>query len=209
MKQSDTALDFEVAQSVLLAKSERRAWMVAGSLGVVTVIALLAVALLVPLKTVEPYLVSVDKNSGHTQLITALDSQTHVISSQEAVNNYWVANYLRWREVYDWYTLQDDYNMTRLLSSAPVRTEYESLFEGEDALDTRWGKRIKAGVRIVSIVNDLSLGIATVRFEKAVKLAEERGEGEITAWVATIKYQFADRDMTQDERLKNRWGLRC
>ena len=146
------AIDFEVSKSIMAAKSEHRAWTIAKGACVLTALSWVALVLLMPLKTVVPYVVTVDKNSGHTQILSVLNQKT--LTEQEALDTYWVSNYLRWREVYDWYTLQDDYNKTLLFSSRTVQAEYASIFEGDEALDTMWGKRIKANVTILSIVND-------------------------------------------------------
>ncbi|WP_337913645.1 type IV secretion system protein [Vibrio cholerae] len=147
----EDALDFEASKSVMAAKSEHRAWNIAKASCGLTVLSWIALTLLMPLKTVEPYVVTVDKNSGQTQVVSALSQETASLSVQEALDRYWLANYLRWREVYDWYTLQRDYNNTLAFSGPDVQTEYASIFEGENALDTLWGKRIKASVWIATV----------------------------------------------------------
>ena len=113
----DAALDFEANKAALYARSNRRAWWVAG--GAVSLSVLLGVALvgLTPLKTVEPYTVIVDKNSGQTEIMTVLRDGSQTIPVQRALDEYWISNYVRWREVYDWYTIQRDYDLTLLFLS--------------------------------------------------------------------------------------------
>lgn len=199
------AVDFEISKSVMAAKSEHRAWTITKAACGLTVLSWIALVLLMPLKTVTPYIVTVDKNSGHTQILSALDQKT--LTEQQALDRYWVANYLRWREVYDWYTLQDDFNNTLLFSSPTVQAEYASIFEGDNALDTVWGKRIKAKVNILSIVNDTAKHLTTLRFEKTIKNVEDRGNGQTSVWVATITHRYIDTDMTEEMRLINPLGF--
>ncbi|MBE5164910.1 type IV secretion system protein [Vibrio parahaemolyticus] len=200
----EDALDFEVSKSIMAAISEHRAWSITKGACGLTALSWIALALLMPLKTVEPYVVTVDKNSGQTQVVRVLSQETDTLTQQEAIDRYWLANYLRWREVYDWYTLQNDYNNTLAFSSPTVKTEYASIFEGEKALDAVWGKRIKATVSILSIVNDAQNHIATIRFEKTIKNVEDRGTGQTSVWIATVGYRYVpDKEMTEQERLIN------
>ncbi|EGU33961.1 virB8 family protein [Vibrio scophthalmi] len=204
-KASADALDFEASKSVMAAKSEHRAWSITKGACVLTGLSWIALVLLMPLKTVEPYVVSVDKQSGQTQLLTVLDEKT--LSQQEALDRYWIANYIRWREVYDWYTLQRDYDMTLAFSSPNVQTEFAAIYEGDNALDVEWGKRIKANVTILSIVTDPNTNIATIRFEKSIKAVEEAGVGISERWVATLAYTYNTTPRSDAERLNNPVGF--
>ncbi|WP_188012757.1 virB8 family protein [Photobacterium damselae] len=205
---SDSALDFEASKSVMIAKSEKRAWTIVKVTCGLTILSWLALVLLMPLKQTVPYVVTVDKNSGQSQVVNVLDTQTETVSEKEVLNNYWLSNYVRWREVYDWYTLQQDYDNTLAFSAPNVQTEYASIFTGKDALDSMWGKRIKATVEILSIVNNMKSQIATIRFEKTVKNVEDTGDGKKHVWIATIGYRYApDKKMSAQERLINPLGF--
>lgn len=200
----EDSVDFEVSKSIMAAKSEHRAWTITKGACGLTVLSWLALALLMPLKTVEPYVVTVDKNSGQTQVVSVLDQTTDTLTEQEAIDRYWLSNYLRWREVYDWYTIQNYYNSTLAFSNPDVQREYSSIFEGDNALDVAWGKRIKATVKILSIVNDAQNHMATIRFEKAIKQVESKDKGNVTVWVATVGYRYVpDKEMSQAQRLVN------
>lgn len=201
----DDALDFEVSKTIMAAKSERRAWNITKGACGLTLLSWLALMLLMPLKTVEPYMVMVDKNTGQTQLLTTLEHET--LSTQEVLERYWLTNYIRWREVYDWYTLQNDYDMTMAFSNPNVQKEYASIFEGENALDAKWGKRIKATTKILSIVNDSGKKMATIRFEKNIKGVEDKGQGNTKVWVATVSYQYNTEAVTEASRHKNPLGF--
>lgn len=200
----EDSVDFEVSKSIMAAKSEHRAWTITKGACGLTALSWLALVLLMPLKTIEPYVVTVDKNSGQTQVVSVLSQTTDTLTEQEVIDRYWLSNYLRWREVYDWYTLQNDYNSTLAFSNPDVQREYASIFEGDNALDVAWGKRIKATIKILSIVNDAQTHRATIRFEKTIKQVESKDKGNPTVWVATVGYRYdPDKEMTQDQRLVN------
>ncbi|EGQ9287728.1 type IV secretion system protein VirB8 [Vibrio parahaemolyticus] len=123
----EDSVDFEVSKSIMAAKSEHRAWTITKGACGLTILSWLALALLMPLKTVEPYVVTVDKNSGQTQVVSVLDQTTDTLTEQEAIDRYWLSNYLRWREVYDWYTIQNDYNSTLAFSNPDVQNHMATI----------------------------------------------------------------------------------
>lgn len=51
---------------------EKLAWTIAVVAAILAIVAVLAVAMLTPLKTVQPYVIRVDRSSGETQIVTAL-----------------------------------------------------------------------------------------------------------------------------------------
>lgn len=204
----DAALNFEASKEALYTRSERRAWRVAGGATALSVLLSGALAGLTPLKTIEPYVISVDKNTGQTEILTVLQDGTQAIPAQRALAEYWISSYIRWREVYDWYTIQRDYDLAVLFSSPQVQAEYKAIFDGEQALDVLWGKRMKATVKILSVVTDIKSQVATVRFEKIIKDTESGSVGKSTVWIATLAYHYkAQEALSVDDRRQNPWGF--
>ncbi len=200
------AVDFEAQSSVILAASEQRAWNVAKVACGLTVLAIVAIILLVPLKTVTPYLVKVNNNTGYTELLSIVSDET--LPQDVALDKFWIANYVRYREHYDWYSLQHDYDNTLLLSSSIVSRQYAAQFEGENALDTQWGKRISANIHILSIITDVKKGIATVRFTKTINHIENKQPSTPATWIATLTYEYQpSMPLTQQDRLRNPLGF--
>lgn len=201
----DQSVDFETSLGVMAAKSEHRAWMLTGISWVFTALTLITLMLLMPLKTVVPYMVQVNETTGQTQLLSVLDQTT--LTEQEALNKYWLANYLRWRESYDWYTLPKEYPLTLAFSAPTVASEFVAIYEGADALDAKWGRNIKATVKILSIITQPDSDIATLRFEKTIKGVNDR-KGETHVWVATIAYQYKSQEaLSEEDRLINPVGF--
>ncbi|MGR6863467.1 virB8 family protein [Aliivibrio salmonicida] len=198
------ALDFEASKSLMIANSEHRAWSITKGACALTVLSWVALVLLMPLKTEVPYVAMVNEVTGYTQLLTTLSEET--ISKQDALDAFWVGNYVRNREVYDWYTIQDSYDSTLLMSSPDVGRDYANIFEGDDALDSVWGKRFKAQVRLLSkpIIKN---NIATVRFEKTLSSVEESRKGQSTTWIATLGFKYKTDAQSDEQRLKNPLGF--
>ncbi len=202
--EDDKALDFEASLTLMSAKSEYRAWNITKGACALTLLSWTALVLLMPLKTEVPYVALVNEVTGYTQLLTTLSEET--LTKQEALDAFWVGNYVRTRENYDWYTIQEGYDTTLLMSNANVAQEYAGIFEGDDALDVLWGKRIKAQVRLLSkpIIKN---NIATVRFEKNIKSVEDNSEGQSTVWIATLAFNYKTEPQSDEARLKNPLGF--
>ncbi|WP_043903282.1 VirB8/TrbF family protein, partial [Kingella kingae] len=80
---------------------------------ILTGLAVGAVLGLTPLKTVQPFVIRVDNNTGVTDIVTTLKNEEK--SYGEVVDKFWLAQYVRHREGYDWQTVQDTFDATILL----------------------------------------------------------------------------------------------
>ena len=78
-------------------RSKRLAWMVAGVASGLAITGVAAIAMLTPLKTVAPYVITVDKATGASE-ITSPMSGDRQITYNEAVAKYFLADYVRNRE---------------------------------------------------------------------------------------------------------------
>lgn len=202
----DDAIDFEVDKGLLLARSERRAWNVAKGACVLAVLSIIALVLITPLKTVTPYLVKTNEQTGYTEIVTIVDNST--TPQDVALDRFWIANYVRYREHYDWYSLQHDYDNTLLLSSPTVSKQYAAQFQGDKALDVIWGKNMTASINILNIIPDTAKGIATVRFSKTISHVDSKDKGKPIIWVATLTYQYTpEAPLNMQDRLKNPLGF--
>jgi type IV secretion system protein VirB8 len=79
--------------------SRALAWIVAAVMTVVAVGALGTLALLVPLKTYEPYMVVVDKTTGFVEVKRPMAEGP--LTQDEAVTTFNVVRYIKARETYD------------------------------------------------------------------------------------------------------------
>lgn len=202
----DAAINWESSRVLSVEKSERRAWRVAFASVGAAVLAIAAIAMMMPLKESVPYVIRVDNTTGVPDIVTAITDKA--VTGDEVMDKYWLAQYVRARETYDWYTLQRDYNTVGLLSSANVGQGYAQLFEGKDALDKTYGKTVRATVEILSVV-PTGKNTGTVRFIKTTKRVDQEGApGTVTKWVATVAYEYRSTALIKESaRLVNPFGF--
>lgn len=200
----NATVNWETSRVQLLEQSERKAWTVAQIASGLTLISWLAIVFMMPLKETIPYVIRVDSATGVPDIITTLKSKE--IGYDEAINKFHLAQYVRFRESYNWFTLQRDYEMVNLLSSEQIGADYSSLFSGKKALNKQYGNNTQITVEIISIVPGDNIG--TVRFSKRIKRLNEVGEGTVTKWIATIAYEYLNpSSFREKERTENPLGF--
>lgn len=203
----DEANEWEASRTEGIEKSERRAWRVAFCAIFVAIIAVAAVAMMVPLKETVPYLVRVDNTTGVPDLVSVMTTKN--VTGIEVMDKYWLANYVRARENYDWYTLQHDYDTVRLMSAQNVGQGYAKQFEGPDALDKKNGKTVRTTISIISVV-PTGPNTGTIRFIKTTKRVEEEGQpgtGTTTKWIATVGFEYVNAPTKESDRQVNPVGF--
>lgn len=199
------AMSWEASRVHQLEVSERRAWRVVWTTGALVVLSWVAIVLMMPLKETVPYVVRVDSSTGIPDILTTLNSEK--VEFDEVMDRYWLARYVRAREGYDWYTLQEDYETVGLLSNADVGRIYASQYEGENALHTRLANRVRKTVEIVSIVPTPNR-TATIRFRTRTAPPDGSSPPEVATHVATVAYQYKQPSvMSNSDRLINPFGF--
>ncbi|EIZ1383898.1 type IV secretion system protein [Salmonella enterica] len=175
--------------------------------GMANIAMAVAIACMVPLKSVEPFLLRVDSTTGYTDVVKPF-SQTGD-TFDEAVSRYFLTQFIENREGYEWYTIQNMLDTVELMSSSPVFTEYKNMIYGELSPLNKLKKSNKIMVRVKSIVF-LDEHTAQGRFVKAITDPDGRPTPGYTPtqWIATIKFDF-DRDKvkTEADRQINPFGL--
>ncbi len=180
---------FEAILAHRVYKSERRAWIVAGVAIIVAIIAVTAVAVMVPLKQVVPHLIYVDKESGATQVVSVVDSRT--VGNDEVNARYWLARYVKARESYLYKLLQEDYDLTMALSAPNVGADYSTIYEGPNNKSTRLVDAVEERVRIISAEPTPGVtGRGTVRFEKVTWRVGLRQAEKTETYLADIAFDW-------------------
>lgn len=184
-------------------KNERRAWLVAGVAIVLAVLSVIAVVLLTPLKTVEPFVVRVDKNTGATDIVTVLNE--HTISYNEAIDKYFLAQYLRYCESYSYDTAYANYQACAALSTSSVaKAEYESIIPSNPKSPAKvYGEHSRVEIEVNSI-SFLSRGMAQVRFTRQVMTGTGEDDSQ---WIATVVYKYLNPPVDERTRLVNPVGF--
>jgi type IV secretion system protein VirB8 len=200
----DAAKAWETDQIVRVKRSERRAWIFA-SVGMATALAaVIALALLTPLKTVEPFVVRVDKNTGATDIVTRLTDQKE--SYNEAIDKYFLARYVVYRNSYSNAMAYPDYEAVTIMSAPQVANAYfEEIKPNNPHSPTAvYGKDGQVDVS-VNAVAFLGKGVAQVRFTRTEHLPN--AQDQTTRWIATITYRYLNPPTTEKARLVDPIGF--
>ena len=203
----NTAIDYEASFRYLIEKSNKRSWLIAFISIFIAIISIIAVVLLTPLKTIEPYVIRVDNTTGMVDILTMLDEKE--ISSNEALDKYFISQYVKAREGYYYELLNQDYLLTQLMSSEKVANEYRAWYEGENARDQILKNSNEVNVQILSIVLGNSNGVktSTIRAKIITKNLNTRGLSESTK-VITLSYDYILAKASEENRILNPLGFK-
>ncbi|EFB0805069.1 type IV secretion system protein [Campylobacter coli] len=203
----NSAMDYEASFRYLIDKSNKRAWLIAFVSIFIAIISIVAVVLLTPLKTIEPYVIRVDNTTGMVDILTMLDEKE--ISSNEALDKYFISQYVKAREGYCYELLNQDYLLTQLMSSEKVANEYRAWYEGENARDQILKNSNEVNVQILSIVLGNSNGVktSTIRAKIITKNLNTRGLSESTK-VITLSYDYILAKASEENRILNPLGFK-
>ena len=185
-------------------RSKRLAWIVAGVASGLAITGVAAVAMLTPLKTVAPYVITVDKATGASE-ITASMSGNRSITYNEAVAKYFLADYVRNREGWIPQARKEFFEGVLAMSSRDEQARWTAFYAHDNPespqsiftdLDT-----VFIAIKSVTFV---SKNVAQIRFTKTLQ------HGAIvtdTPAIATVTYDTTDTPTTEQQRFKNPLGL--
>lgn len=201
------AVDFESSVRYLVEQSNKRAWLIAFVSVGVAILSIIAVLLLTPLKTVEPYVIRVDNTTGMVDILTILDEKQ--ISSIEALDKHFVGQYIKAREGYYYDMLNQDYIFVQLLSTPEIAESYRQIYTGDNARDTRLGNATQVEVQIISIVLGESAGAKTATARINLKTINKNSRAEnVATKVITLTYAYQTAQVDEENRLLNPLGFK-
>ncbi len=185
-------------------RSRALAWFVTMIFGAITLLSLLALVMLVPLKSFEPYIVEVDKNTGYIEVKTGLTRPIN-LTEQQAITQANIVRYIRAREGYDPYAIEANFGIAALLSTGNAARELQDLYSAANAKNPAklYGrsKRVTTEIASVTFPNG-STGI--VRF--ATTEASDT-EAVTRHWIAVVRYRYTDTPATNEWRFENPLGF--
>lgn len=192
-------------QSVTGARETRIAWRVAAGAGLTALLLALALAFLVPLKSVQPYVLTVDRQTGSVEAATTI--QNGKLSQNEAVIQAQLAGYVIARETFDSTDLAQQYRRVQVMSARPVGSAYVASMAANNPaspLNTlNRGDTVAIEIRSVSLIAD---GAGLVRFT-AMRTALGSATGQSANYVAAISFGFNGRPLRQADRYDNPLGF--
>ncbi|SDN95608.1 virB8 family protein [Ensifer sp. YR511] len=199
--------DGDIWEQEIVRKAKRSralAWFVTTIFGGITLLSLAALAMLVPLKSFEPYIVEVDKNTGYVEVKTGLTRPTS-LTEQQAVTQANIVRYIRAREGYDPYAIEHNFGIAALLSTGNAARELQDLYSAANAKNPAkvYGKSKRVTTEIASVTfPNGSTGI--VRFATS-----EQSDTETIPrhWIAVVRFRYTDTPATNEWRFENPLGF--
>ncbi len=185
-------------------RSRRLAWGVAAFAGLIATVAVGALAALAPLKTVEPFVVRVDRATGAVDVMTALRSEKP-LNYDEAVTKHFVAQYVRAREGWLAPAAEANFRQVSIMSTPAEQQRWGDAFRPTNPQSPQvvYGAAGEAQVDIRAI-SFVAEGVASVRFHRTVRQGPQVAESD---WIATVAYLYTKAPMAEADRLKNPLGF--
>jgi type IV secretion system protein VirB8 len=187
-----------------LRASRRTAWIVAGAACVVAVCEALALAALAPLKTVVPYTLTVDRQTGFVE--TASGLKPGLLSQDLAVTDAFLAQYVLARETFDVADLRANYRKVAQWTVGPARDAY---LREMSASNPQSPVKLNAPTTVVQTtiksISLLSPTSALVRFQ--TERHDAGAPGDIRPYAAVIAFKYTGAPMRMEDRLINPLGF--
>ena len=200
MKAGDT-WDREIFAN--MQQSRNRAWLLSFVCMGVAILSLLTLVLILPLKTFEPYVVTVDRNTGYLEVTKGLAQGN--LTQDEAITDANLVKYVASRESYNPAILRENYDFVSLLSAGKALTEFRALWDGKNPNNPSivYGRQISIDIKIqsVSFIGD---NTASIRFLREI---HENNQIKTSSWNAVIEFQYSQKPLKMADRFSNPLGF--
>jgi type IV secretion system protein VirB8 len=190
-----------------LRASRRLAWIVALGLGAIALMEAAAILVMMPLKTVVPYTLTVDRQTGYVE--TAQGLLPGRLSQNTAISEAFLAQYVLAREGYDATDLQANYRKVALWSAGPARDQYlRTMSAANPQAPMKLYPATTIVQPVIKSVSLLSPTSALVRFD-----TERRdygaASGERQSYAAVIGFRYTGAPMRMGDRFLNPLGFQA
>lgn len=185
-------------------RSKRLAWAIAATASALAITSVAAVAMLAPLKTVAPYVITVDRATGASEITSQLSGNRDA-SYEEAVSKYFLADYVRNREGWIPQARKEFFEGVLAMSSRDEQARWIA-FYGKD--NPKSPQSVFTDLDTVSVavksVTFVSKQVAQVRFTKTLQRGSISTDSPA---IATITFDTTDTPTSEKQRFKNPLGL--
>lgn len=198
--------NWEAQRVADLEKGRKLAWMFAALLGSCLMVAVIALAMLTPLRRTVPYVVKLDAQTGNLEVLQAFDNR--VIGNQELLNKHWAQRYVVSREQYNWWLVAADYDTVAALTEPGIFKEYGDQFLGDKGLDKVFGDFTERRIKVLSIApSPTNAQQMVVRFERTTVSKGAVVEAP-TVFVANMTFRYNPNTYASEaELIRNPMGF--
>lgn len=182
-----------------LKNDKKIAWVIASAMTVIAGIAVFAVAMLAPLKTVETSFIIVDKNTGYMEQITQVGPGQ--LTQNEALAEANIAGFIKSFEIWDPTDFQERVNNIRLSSTDNVYEQYlRTIDERANELVLEDDRRVHIKTLSHNPVNKTAfVRISTDTIIDNRKTTEH--------WAVTLEYNYTSTPRERDTAFINPLGF--
>jgi len=181
-----------------------------------SIAATFSISQLVPLKSVEPFVIQIDQKTGVTQVVDPLRARE--LTANDAINQYFIVQYIRARESFLGALDRNyfNYNAVRVFSSESVFAKYqrEIILSNPESPGARLGANGSREVHIASIkfLDKLNPGTSDESRRYLIKAQiTEKGNGvndKVLQKLILIEFKYTDLNLTTEDRYLNPIGFR-
>ncbi|MBI0194803.1 VirB8 family type IV secretion system protein, partial [Yersinia pestis] len=176
---------------------------------VIGVFSLIALNSALPLKTTVVDVALIDKVTGVTEWLTTVKKEN--LSENQAIAQYFIGQYVKRREGYNYFSLQHDYDFVMAYSAENVAADYNALINSDQSPKVIYNKAEKTAsvqdnpsiiISPSSRKDDKDIG-AYVRFRKTVRDVAT-GMSKDEYWNIRLTYRIEPGvDMKSGDRNRN------
>jgi type IV secretion system protein VirB8 len=185
-------------------RSKHLAWGVAAIACVLAVAAVSAAAALAPLKSVQPFVVRVDRATGAVDVMSGLKGGD-AFTYEEAVSKYFLGLYVRARESWLAPAAEANFSQVSIMSTPDEQQRWGQDFAPSNPASPQvaYGPRaqVEVAIRAISFV---SPQVANIRFHRVVRQGPQTTQSD---WISTIAFGYTAAPMLEADRLRNPLGF--
>ncbi len=189
--------------SVRDAASRRCAWIVAAAACALALAEALALASLVPLKSTEPVVITVDRTTGEVDRPVRVREATDY-RPDEAVAKSFLHRFVERREGFMRERAEEDFLYVSLFLDQRMKDRWAAHYRPanpDSPLNYEPGVEVEARVLSISFLRD---GLASVRFRRRFLGA---GDAREEHWTATVAFAFHPAEMRERDLWRNPLGM--
>jgi type IV secretion system protein VirB8 len=191
-------------------RSVRIAWRIAIGACVLTVMAITALMLLMPLKRVDPFVIRIDNSTGIVDVVPVYAGHAEM---PEAVTRYFLDHYVTVCERFNFATAESDYEECASFHGSARNSAWVSMWDRGNSLSPlnlyKDGSNIRAQVSAITFFTRGNGGedLAQIRFTKTRRVGGT-GSDQVSHWIATVQYVYGEPSKDPQVRRWNPLGFK-
>ncbi len=196
------AASWDADRAAQAQRTARLAWAVASAGWLCAVASAAAIAFLMPLKTVSPFVVRVDNTTGIVDVVPMYSGGSLM---PETVTRYLLKHYIDVCERFNFATAESDYEECGAFHAARRNEQWSALWAkanpGSPLNLYKDGTTVRSRVSSISFFRRATgvADLAQVRYVKSTRAGDGPDEQQ-THWIATIQYAYVE--PSKDPRLR-------